>query len=61
MGKDDRASTFIVCLSAIVGLLAVLYGFYVMSLGAVDWAIFLIVIGFVILLFLATVYLGPRN
>jgi hypothetical protein len=64
MGKtcnQDVAGDFVVGLSTVVGLLAVIYGFYLMSLNTVDWGIFLIVIGFVVLLFLATVFLRPKN
>ncbi|PIN79347.1 hypothetical protein COV16_04770 [Candidatus Woesearchaeota archaeon CG10_big_fil_rev_8_21_14_0_10_34_8] len=58
--KQSIATDFLVGLSFIVGLLATIYGFYVMSLNVIDWGIFLVVVGFVILLFLGTVFLRNR-
>ena len=58
--KQSIATDFLVGLSFVAGLLATIYGFYVMSLNVIDWGIFLVVVGFVILLFLGTVFLRNR-
>jgi ABC-type multidrug transport system permease subunit len=61
MGKQERAFDFVVGLSVITGLLSVIYSFFLMNIGVVDWGIFLLVIGFIVLMFIGIVFLVPRK
>ncbi len=57
----NKAMGFFVGLSFVTAILAVTYGFLLMSQSVVDWGIFLIVFGFIVLLFLGIVFLVPRE
>ena len=58
MTKCNRAEDFLIGTSFAAALLAVIYSFIIFSV-ALDWAIFLFVLGFVFLLFLGFVLLVP--
>ena len=61
MSKKCRATEFLVGLTFVGALLALIYSFVLMSMQIVDWAIFLLVIGFVGVLFLGMVFLVPTD
>ena len=60
MTKCKRAEDFLIGTSFAAALLAVIYSFILFSV-ALDWAIFLFVLGFVFLLFLGFVLLVPTD
>lgn len=57
----NKAMGFFVGLSFVTAILAVTYGFLLMSQSVVDWGIFLTVFGFIVLLFLGVVFLVPKE
>ena len=56
-----RATEFMAGLSFVIALLAIIYSFVLFSMNVVDWGIFLLVIGFVTMLFLGIVFLKTRD
>lgn len=61
MARQDKAHGFFVGFSVIIGLLALIYGIYLMTIHLVDWGIFLTVIGLMIVLFLGLVFLKTEK
>jgi hypothetical protein len=57
----NKAMGFFVGLSFVTAILAVTYGFLLLSQTIIDWGIFLTVFGFIVLLFLGVVFLVPRD
>ncbi len=52
---------FLAGLSFIIALLAIIYSFVLFAENVVDWGIFLLVVGFVTILFLGLVFLRIRD
>jgi len=52
-----KALGFFAGVSFATGLLSLIYGFFLMYQAVVDWGIFLIVFGFIVMLFLGVVFL----
>ena len=57
----NKAMGFFVGLSFVTAVLSLTYGFLLMNQAVVDWGIFLVVFGFIVMLFLGTVFLVPRE
>ncbi|MFA6888700.1 MAG: hypothetical protein WC254_04355 [Candidatus Woesearchaeota archaeon] len=56
-----RATEFMAGISFIIALLAIIYSFVLFNMNIVDWGIFLLVIGFVTMLFLGIVFLRTKD
>jgi hypothetical protein len=57
----DIATEFLAGLSFAIGLLAIIFSVVLFSESIADWGIFLLVIGFITLLFLGLVFLRTRD
>jgi hypothetical protein len=57
----DIATGFLAGLSFAIGLLAIIFSVVLFSESIADWGIFLLVIGFITLLFLGLVFLRTRD
>ncbi|MBI5072568.1 hypothetical protein HZA99_02000 [Candidatus Woesearchaeota archaeon] len=61
MTKYSRAEDFLIGTSFAAALVALIYSFVLFSVAAVDWGIFLFVIGFLFLFFLGFALLVPKD
>lgn len=59
--KCTKAQDFLIGTSFAAALVALIYSFVLFSVAAVDWGIFLFVLGFIFLFFLGFVMFVPKE